>query len=321
MRNTDAMRDQGTQRIAGVELGGTKCIVVLSDERGTIVEQHAVATQAPAQTLDAITAHLARWWDDGGFDALGIASFGPLDLDPRSPDYGTITTTPKPGWRNAAVLATLTDRFDVPVAFDTDVNGAALAEGRWGAARGLSDYAYVTVGTGVGVGLIVNGAPTRGIGHCEAGHMRVARLPHDDWAGACPYHGACVEGLAAGPAIAARTGVAAETLPRDHPVWDSVVEAVAQMLQALAAATGPRRFLVGGGVLGSRPDLVARIDARLRALVGEYLALPPADPAASYVSAPGLGTAAGPLGPIALALSVAPAASTPTAAQPAAACH
>ncbi len=314
------MRDQKTQRIAGVELGGTKCIVVLSDASGAILEQHAVATQAPGETLDAITAHLARWWDAGGFDALGIASFGPLDLDSRSPGYGTITTTAKPGWRDAPVLATLTERFDVPVAFDTDVNGAALAEGRWGAAQGLRDYAYVTVGTGVGVGLIVNGAPTRGIGHCEAGHMRVARLPHDHWAGACPYHGACVEGLAAGPAIAARVGAPAETLPRDHAVWESVVEAVAQMLQALAAATGPRRFLVGGGVLGARPDLIARIDARVRALVGDYLALPPASATAPYVSVPGLGAAAGPLGPIALALSVVPAA-TANPVQPVTACH
>lgn len=300
------MRQAGSQRIAGVELGGTKCIIVLSDEHGRIVAQHALPTEAPARTLAAIAARLDEWWSEGGFDALGVASFGPLDLDRRSSGYGTVTTTAKPGWRDAPVLATLADRFDVPVAFDTDVNGAALAEGRWGAAKGMRDFAYVTVGTGVGVGLIVNGAPTRGIGHCEAGHMRVARLAGDDWPGACPYHGACVEGLAAGPAIAARTGAPAETLSHDHPVWDTVVEAVAQMLQALAAATGPRRILVGGGVLGKRPELVARVDARVRALVGDYLPLPPIDATAPYVSLPGLGAAAGPLGPIALALTVAP---------------
>lgn len=303
MKEADNMRQATPGRIAGVELGGTKCVVVLADGTGNIIQQQVVPTEAPTRTLGAVADLLERWWGRDGFERLGVASFGPLDLDPSSPAYGTITTTAKPGWRDAPVLSALTDRFDVPVAFDTDVNGAAMAEGRWGAARGLSDYAYVTVGTGVGVGLIVNGAPTRGIGHCEAGHMRVARMPGDDWAGACPYHGDCVEGLAAGPALAARTGVPGQTLPHDHEAWETVVDAVAQMLQALAAATGPRRFLVGGGVLGKRPDLIARIEDRLRSLVGDYLPLPGSDATHPYVSLPGLGDAAGPLGPIALALS------------------
>lgn len=297
------MQEAVKRRIAGVELGGTKCIAVLATGDGSIVAHRTIPTQAPVGTLRAIADQLGEWWGQGGFERLGVASFGPLDLDPASPAFGTVTTTAKPGWRDAPVLSTLADRFDVPVAFDTDVNGAAMAEGRWGAARGLRDYAYVTVGTGVGVGLIVNGSPTRGIGHCEAGHMRVARLAGDDWGGACPYHGDCVEGLVAGPALAARTGVPGETLPHDHAAWETVVDAVAQMLQALAAATGPRRFLVGGGVLGKRPDLIARIEDRLRSLVGDYLPLPARDAGNPYVSLPGLGDAAGPLGPIALALS------------------
>lgn len=289
-------------QIAGVELGGTKCILVLADTAGRVVAQQAVPTRSPAETFDDITRILDGWWTAGGngFGALGVASFGPLDLDPASPHRGSITATAKPGWRDTPLLPPLAARYGVPTAFDTDVNGAAMAERRWGAARGLDDFAYVTVGTGIGVGLIVNGRPTRGIGHCEAGHMFVARLPGDDWPGACPYHGACVEGLAAGPAIAARMGIAGEAIAPDDPVWDMVVEALAQMAQALLVATGPRRFLIGGGVMAQRTELIARIEARLRVLVGDYLPLP----ADSFVSVPGLGTQAGPLGPIALALAL-----------------
>ncbi|MDF0487890.1 ROK family protein [Sphingomonas sp. H39-1-10] len=289
------------KRIAGVELGGTKCIVVLANGDDRIAEQHVIPTLDPATTLAAIIETLDRWWGDGRFDALGIASFGPLDLDISSPAYGTITSTAKPGWRDTPIVAPLAARYAVPVAFDTDVNGAAFAERRWGAGQGLDDLAYVTVGTGVGVGLIVNGQATRGLGHCEAGHMRVARLAGDHWRGACPYHGDCVEGLAAGPAIAARLGRDGASVPDDDPVWDTVVEAVAQMLQALVSIAGPRRILIGGGVMASRPLLIERIEARVRALVGRYLALP----AERFVRSPGLGAEAGPLGPIALALAMA----------------
>lgn len=292
--------------VAGVELGGTKCILVLANAGGEILDQRSLPTRMPRETLAGIEAVLDEWWGDdptqGGFAALGIASFGPVGLDATAPDWGYITATAKPGWRNTSICPRLAARYPVPTAFDTDVNGAALAEQRWGAAQNLADFAYVTVGTGVGVGLIVNGMPTRGLGHCEAGHMHVARLPGDDWPGACPYHGACVEGLAAGPAIAARLGVAGETVSHDDPVWDSVVEALAQMMQAIIFATAPRRFLVGGGVMAHRPDLIARLDARVRQLVGSYLPLPSAE--TDYVTAPGLGTRAGPLGPIALALGL-----------------
>lgn len=286
-------------RIAGVELGGTKCVVVLATREGAIVAQETVRTGSdPDAAIGAIAAVLDGWWQDGGFDALGVASFGPVQLDPAAPDHGHITATAKPGWRNTPVLPPLAARYPVPVAFDTDVNGAAMAERRWGAARGLRDFAYVTVGTGVGVGSIVNGAATRGLGHCEAGHMRVARVPGDAFAGACPYHGDCVEGLAAGPAIAARCGRPGEDIAGDDPAWTLVADALAQMIQALACTSAPRRVLVGGGVIAQRPELIALIDARVRALVGDYLVLPTAD----YIVEPGLGTAAGPLGPIALAL-------------------
>ncbi|WP_068086509.1 ROK family protein [Novosphingobium rosa] len=288
------------RRIAGVELGGTKCIVVLADEQGRIAARDTIPTLDPAGTLAGIEAVLDGWWHDGGFEALGIASFGPLDLDRASLTYGNITSTAKPGWRDTPVAGRLAARYGVPLAFDTDVNGAAFAERRWGAGQGFDDLAYVTVGTGVGVGLIVNGRTTRGLGHCEAGHMRVARLPGAMWPGHCPYHGDCVEGLAAGPAIAACAGRDGATLSDEDPVWEQVVEALAQMSQALVSIAGPRRILFGGGVIVSRPVLIARIEARLRSLIGDYLKLPEAD----FVMAPGLGALAGPLGPIALALDV-----------------
>lgn len=294
------------KRIAGVELGGTKCVVVLADSDGKILVQETVPTTDPDTTLAGIEGHLDAWSRTGGFAALGIASFGPLDLDPSSPTYGNITSTAKPGWQDTPVAARLAQRYGVTTAFDTDVNGAAFAERRWGAGQGLDDLAYVTVGTGVGVGLIVNGRTTRGIGHCEAGHMRIARAGAegdgsvaDNWPGICPYHGDCVEGLASGPAIAARTGLAGNILEDDDPVWMEVVEALAQMTQAIVSLTGPRRILFGGGVIATRPVLVSRIEQRVRELVGTYLTLPECD----FVTAPGLGTSAGPLGPIALALA------------------
>lgn len=290
------------RRVAGVELGGTKCLAVLASEDGEVLEQRAFATTLPGETLSRIAAQLKAWWSDEGFTALGIASFGPIDLDRSSSRFGSILTTAKSGWCQVPVLSLLRQDLPVPVGFDTDVNGAAFAEGRWGAAQGMLDYAYVTVGTGVGVGLIVNGAATRGLLHCEAGHMRVARLVGDDWPGVCPYHGDCVEGLAAGPAISARAGRPGEELHDSDPVWDTVIEALAQMAQALIATTGPRRLLLGGGVLGDRPALVARIDDRVRSLIAGYLPLPPVGEMPPLVSPPGLGAAAGPLGPIALAL-------------------
>jgi fructokinase len=284
--------------LAGVELGGTKCICTLASADGAIAAQESVPTGEAEETLGRIEAILARWQSERGFAALGIASFGPLDLDPASPAWGSITTTPKPGWRDVDVARRLGHGFDLPLAFDTDVNGAALAEMTWGAGRGMADFAYMTVGTGIGVGLIVNGAPTRGFGHSELGHIRVARLPGDDWPGACPYHGACVEGLAAGGAIAARIGGSAAGLPDDHPVWESVAHALAQLCHVLVCAAAPRRIVIGGGVVSGHPHLLPRIEAMLVESLAAYVLLPEDGP---YVTAPGLGDRAGPLGPIALA--------------------
>ncbi|RYD18934.1 MAG: ROK family protein, partial [Lysobacteraceae bacterium] len=164
---------------AGVELGGTKCICTLAHANGEIIEQTIVPTRHPDETLPAVVAILKGWWNARGFSALGIGSFGPIDLDPSSPRFGEIGATTKAGWRGTNVRTILSQGFEVPIGFDTDVNGAALAEMAWGCAQGLTDFAYVTVGTGIGVGLIVHGLPTRGIGHSELGHIRVPRLAGD----------------------------------------------------------------------------------------------------------------------------------------------
>ncbi|MDB5692428.1 MAG: hypothetical protein JWO81_1491 [Alphaproteobacteria bacterium] len=284
--------------LAGVELGGTKCICTLASSPDEIVAQEIVPTGAAEETLARIEAILARWRAAHDFAALGVASFGPVDLDPASPSWGFIMTTPKPGWRQVDIAGRLAAPFVLPFAFDTDVNGAALAEMRWGAGRGMDDFAYITIGTGVGVGLIVNGAPTRGFGHSEFGHVRVARLPGDDWPGACPYHGACVEGLAAGGSIAKRLGGSAAALAEDHPVWETVAHAVAQLCHILVCAAAPRRIVIGGGVVSGHPHLLPRIETMLVESLAGYVLLPEDGP---YVAAPGLGDRAGPLGPIALA--------------------
>lgn len=291
---------QSSLPFAGVELGGTKCVCTLAHGPDLILDQRTVPTTTPAETLPAILAILDEWHDGSGFAALGIASFGPLDLDPASADFGRILATNKPGWPGTDVRGILSRAFPVPVGFDTDVNGAALAEIRWGCAEGLVDFAYATVGTGVGVGLIVHGKPTRGIGHSEIGHLRVPRLPGDTAPSVCSFHDDCVEGLASGSALAARVGERSiADVPTDDPLWEPIVAALAAMCHAVACTTGPRRIAIGGGVLNGQAHLLPRIDAALRASMGGYMPLPPAG---EYVVAPHLGGLAGPLGSIALAI-------------------
>jgi fructokinase len=294
-----------TQLLAGIELGGTKCVCVLGTGPENIVAQERVPTRDPAETLAHIESVLSDWATrHGAFSALGIASFGPLDLNRSSATYGHIAATPKPGWSNTPLAGRLAQRLRVPVAIDTDVNGAALAEGRWGAARGLANFAYITVGTGIGVGLVMNGSTVYGCHHTEMGHIRIVRLAGDEWPGACAFHGDCVEGLASGPAILARTGAAAETLPPDHPVWGTVVHALAQLLHSLVLTTAPQRIVIGGGVMGSSGALLVRVREELRRSVNGYLKVDELESGlAGYVVPPALGSLAGALGALVLAES------------------
>jgi fructokinase len=291
----------GSAPFVGVELGGTKCVCTLAYGPDAIVQQRVIPTLLPETTLPAIVATLREWHDAYGFGALGIASFGPVCLDPADARYGSILATNKPGWRDCDVVAAIAAPFEKPFAFDTDVNGAALAEMRWGCAQGLQDFAYVTVGTGVGVGLIVHGLPTRGIGHSEIGHIRVPRMPGDTIASACRYHDDCVEGLASGSALVARLeGRDVDGLTPEDPVWQPMISALAAMAHALIATTGPFRIAIGGGVVARQPHLLVQIETELEKSLAGYMALPLVRP---IIVAPALGDLAGPLGSIALAMT------------------
>ena len=285
---------------AGVELGGAKCVAILAAGPHAIVDRLMIPTTTPLETLGSIGQTLDRWKSEQGYSALGIASFGPVDVDAASATYGSITSTPKAGWSGTNVLRPLQRIANVPAAFDTDVNGAALAEIRWGAGQGHDDFAYITIGTGVGVGLIVNGRPTRGFAHCELGHIRVARLPGDTFPGSCPYHRDCVEGLAAGPSLKARVGDELLELPPDDRMWDSVSWAIAQLCHAVVCAAAPRAIAIGGGVIEKQPHLLERIERMLAESLNGYVRLPAGS---AYVRPPTLGADAGPLGAIALAMT------------------
>jgi fructokinase len=299
----DVTRPHGAATlVAGIELGGTKCVCTLASDPSGIAEQETISTTVPGETLPAIVAILDRWRRDHDIGAIGVASFGPIDLNPRSARYGHILTTNKQGWPGADVLGALSAPFGLPVGFDTDVNGAALAEMRWGSARGIDDFAYVTVGTGVGVGLVVHGKPTRGIGHSELGHILVPRLAGDTVPSVCRFHDDCVEGLASGSAVVVRLGGrTVADLDADDPVWDPVVHTLASMCHALVCATGPLRIAIGGGVVSGQPHLIDRINTALVDSLGGYMAVPDGD----YIVAPELGALAGPLGAVALALDAA----------------
>jgi len=294
-----APTSDATLPFAGVELGGTKCVATLAYGPGALIEQQTVPTTQPGETLTAIRAILEDWKKRTGIQALGVASFGPIALNRSSSDYGQILATNKPGWVGADVLGSLSAGIKLPIGFDTDVNGAALAERRWGSGLGLDDFAYVTVGTGIGVGLLVHGRPTRGIGHSEIGHIRVPRMPDDLAASVCRYHNDCVEGLASGSALLARLGdrEVGEVAPDDQ-LWDPIVAALAAMVHALVCSSGPMRIALGGGVPTAQPHLIERVNAALLASLNGYMDLPPGP----YVVAPELGDLAGPLGSIALAV-------------------
>ncbi|WBO21280.1 ROK family protein [Sphingomonas abietis] len=292
----------------GVELGGTKCVCTLASGPDAIIAQHRIPTTEPGETLGAIERVLDDWMTDHRPVSLGLASFGPIDLDPDSPTYGHITATTKPGWKNASVAQRFARSTGLPTAIDTDVAGAALAEGRWGGAKGLSSFAYITVGTGVGAGIVVGGRSVRGLGHPEAGHMHVARMPGDAWPGACTFHGDCVEGLASGFAIEQRSGRPASEIAADDPVWAAVAHTLAGMCHNLVMTAVPERILIGGGVVTRQPQILPMVRQRLVAsLAGYGDAIAVTGRIERFIASPALGDQAGPLGAIALALDAAKA--------------
>jgi fructokinase len=282
--------------IGAVEAGGTKFVLALAQADGAIVERTRIDTRQPAETF----AELADWFANrqrahGAISAFGVASFGPIDIDPTSPAYGTFTTTPKPGWSGARWQHAL-GRFGAPVAIDTDVNGAALGECMAGAGRGKRTVAYTTVGTGIGTGVVHDGKPLAGISHYESGHVRPARGAGDDWPGHCPYHGDCLEGLAAGPAIKARWG---HDLSAASPEQVQLVAGyLAEFAASLVLLHMPDLLVFGGGVIKA-PGLIESLREQTRDRLNGYVAAWQGD-LADRIVLPGLGDDAGITGAIAL---------------------
>jgi len=286
----------------GIEGGGTKFVCAVGTGPDDIRAEERFPTTSPKETLDRAIAFFREQQQVEPIQAIGIASFGPLDPAPESETFGYVTTTPKPGWANTDFAGTIHRALQVPVGFDTDVNIAALGEFRWGAAQGLDTFIYLTVGTGLGGGAMVNGELVHGLMHPEMGHIRV---PHDwardPYAGYCPYHGDCLEGLCAGPAIEGRWGERGETLGVDHPAWELEAEYLALGLVNLILPLSPQRVIMGGGVM-EQLHLFPLIHSRVQKLLNGYLKSPAVGQGiADYIVPPLLGNRSGVLGAIALA--------------------
>lgn len=255
---------------AAIEAGGTKFVCAIGSARAGALRTVTVPTRDPDATFADVAAFFRDAAPAGSIAALGIGSFGPVDVDPRSPAHGRILATPKPGWEGTDMLARARAFLDVPMAIDTDVNAAALAESRAGTGE-VRHLAYVTVGTGIGVGLISDGRTVHGTGHPEAGHILVRRhAAHGAFAGVCPFHGDCLEGLASGPALRAAWGLAAEALPPEHPAWEIEADYLAQLCMTLLLTTAPERIVLGGGVM-RQGHLLPLIRGRTAQLLGGYV--------------------------------------------------
>ncbi len=282
----------------GIEAGGTKWVCGIGSGPDDLRQTSSFPTTTPDETIGRA---LRFFNSNGAVKAIGVGSFGPIDARRSSPTWGHITTTPKPGWSNTDVVSAFQVELDVPVAFDTDVNAAALAERRWGAAAGLETFCYITVGTGIGGGGMANGRLMHGLLHPEFGHMRI---PHDRsrdaFEGACPYHGDCFEGLASGEALRQRSRKPARELS-DPAVWELEAEYLALGLVNVICILSPQRIILGGGVM-KQPNLLMLVRARVRELLAGYLSAPElTDAIDEYVVAPALGDRSGVLGAIELA--------------------
>jgi fructokinase len=257
-----------------IEAGGTKfvCATGRFDDTGKpqMVAQTRIPTTTPAETMPAVLAFFAG---QPALRAVGIGSFGPIDLHRNSPTWGQVTRTPKPGWSNAALANRVQAELGVPVGFDTDVNASVLAESLWGAGQGLKDLLYLVVGTGIGGGAMVNGQLLHGLLHSEMGHFLLAPRADDGFAGHCPFHGNCLEGLASGPAIRARWGIPAEAMPADHAAWDLEAHYIAQALHAFVCLFSPQRIILGSGVM-QQSQLFPLVRQKLLASLNQYVQHP-----------------------------------------------
>ena len=297
------MNKNSSTLFGGIEGGGTKFVCAVGTEAGDILSQTRLPTTSPDETLARTVDFFQKQIQAlGPLTSIGIASFGPLDPRPASATFGHILPTPKPGWSNADIVGPLRTAFNLPVSFDTDVNGAALGEWRWGAAQGLDTFIYLTIGTGIGGGGLFNGHLMHGLLHPEMGHIP---LPHnkevDPFEGWCPFHGDCFEGLAAGPAMEKRWGQKAETLPADHPAWDLEAHYIALALQSLICTLSPQRIIIGGGV-AQQSQIMPLVRQKTQALLNGYVqSAEILEHIDGYIVPPALGGRAGVLGAIALA--------------------
>lgn len=258
------------KKIGALEAGGTKMVLAVYEEDGTELERLTLPTETPEMTMPPMIAFFRRH----GIDALGVGSFGPLDLNPASPTYGFITSTPKLAWKNYPLLKNLLDGRSIPAGIDTDVNAAIIAEAELGAARGCQNAVYVTIGTGIGGGVYANGQTVHGLLHPEVGHTLLRPHPLDpNPRGVCPYHESCLEGLAAGPAIGARVGGDAKNLPDDHPTFEIEAFYLAQMCVNLITTLSPERIILGGGVM-QRSRLFAQVREQTVRLLNGYIQAP-----------------------------------------------
>lgn len=291
------------QLYGGVEAGGTKFVCLVASGPDHIVEETRFPTTRPEETLQSTIEFIRPFLASKQVSAIGVGAFGPLDLNPESPTYGFITSTPKPGWKNADLLGMLQRALDARIVLDTDVNAAGLGESVWGASKGYDPSLYLTIGTGIGGGYIHEDKPLIGMVNPEMGHLRI---PHDreldPFPGSCPFHGDCFEGLANGPAIEKRLGVAGENVPDSDPFWDIEAEYIASALMNYILVLSPKKIVLGGGVM-QREFLFDKIRRRVRELLNGYVAsksvLQNID---EYIVPPALGHRSGSLGAIALAM-------------------
>ena len=285
---------------AGIEAGGTKFNCVIGTDPRTILRRTKIATTTPEETLAAVKDWFVQQsLELGAVSALGIACFGPLDLKPSSSKYGYITATPKAHWSNTEIAGYFQRHFGIPVGFDTDVNGSALGEHLYGAAKDIDDFVYVTIGTGVGAGVFINGRPLTGMVHPELGHIRLPKKAADSFDGNCAFHGDCLEGLVSGPAIEARWNCIAALLPQEHPAWDLEAHYLALMCVNIAMSYSPQRIILGGGVM-DQSHLFGVIRAKFAQLMSGYM-LPDIE-LEEFIVAPGLPGFSGEVGALALAI-------------------
>ncbi|QAY65296.1 ROK family protein [Paenibacillus protaetiae] len=285
--------------IGAIEAGGTKIVCGIGNEQGEIIDRVSFPTLQPSETLPRIV----EYFRGKELKSIGVGTFGPINIDKSSPEYGYVTTTPKPGWSNYPFLGELKKAFDLPFGWDTDVNAAALGEAKWGAAKGLDSCLYYTVGTGIGVGVYAEQRLIHGFMHPEGGHVLVRRHAEDHYEGFCPYHNDCLEGLAAGPALEKRWGVKGAELGADHPAWAMEAYYIGQALSQAILLLAPKKIILGGGVM-HQEQLFPLIRQEVQRTLNGYVNVPQlAGGIDSYIVPPGLGDNAGLSGAVALGIN------------------